>query len=126
MSKKLEKIRKICMECGGEGKISRCCQAEAWQGKCGNCGRFCKTDYCPYCDGVGYLDYRVGDNIQVFICVWSPEELKDQLYHPKVLGDTKTYEGKIVEFEDEFSAWVKIKYHRGGLIKTGIDELEVI
>lgn len=89
-SKTGEYLQMVCMECGGEGEISMCCQDSIYQGRCACCGRYSKTDVCCNCNGYGVLEYRVGDEVEVFVCVWSPEYLKDLLYVPKKVGDRKS------------------------------------
>ena len=107
MSKKLEKIRNFCAECDGEGEVSVCCQAGVHEGRC-ECGKFCKSDYCCYCEGNGYTEYSLGDEVDIFVCVWSEEYLQKQLYVPKEVGDTKTFTGDIVEIVDKWNVVVKI------------------
>lgn len=120
MSEKLEKIRDFCCECGGEGKTSHCCQDELDDDRCTNCGRYCKKDVCGYCEGRGYTEYHVGDEVEVFVCVYSDDYLKDQLYKPKAVGDTKTFQGKILGFEDRWNALVKIGRKK---VRVKIDDL---
>ena len=110
---KLEILRHMCHECSGDGEVSHCCQAEVMnvngKNRCYACTRFCKVEYCHNCNASGWLEYRVGDEVSVFVCMFSRRELQDQLYHPKVRGDTKTYYGKNVELVDDEHVMVKIK-----------------
>jgi len=128
-TKKLEKIRNLCHECSGEGEVSQCCQAEVMvvngRKRCYACTRFCKSDYCGNCNAEGWLEYKVGDEVLVFVCMFSRRELQDQLYHSKNKGDTKTFEGKIVEIVSDDEVMVKIKYRKSGLVKINVDDLEV-
>lgn len=103
--KKIEIIRKDCSECYGEGFISQCCQSTVFDNRCENCNRFCKKDFC--CEG--YEDFKVGDEVFIFVCVYSPGYLRDLCKSIKKHGDTKTLEGKIVKLVDSDTAEVKIK-----------------
>ena len=40
--------------------------------------------------------------------MWSEEYLKDQLYRPKEVGDTKDFTGKLIEIIDDWNTIVKI------------------
>jgi len=112
VTQKLEKIRDFCNECDGEGEVSECCQGGCDEHRCSECGRFCRTDVCHNCEGQGCTEYCLGDEVEVFVCVWSEEYLKDQLYRPKAVGDTKTYEGKLVEIVDNWNVRVRIPKKR--------------
>jgi hypothetical protein len=65
------------------------------------------------CQGRGYVEYGVGDEVLIFVCIYSDESLKTQLYCPKRLGDTKTFEAVITDIIDDFNIEVRIKYKRG-------------
>jgi len=108
MSEIIKQVRDYCEECQGEGHISECCSAEVDNGRCISCGRFCSKDVCHNCEGAGYLEYKVGDEVDIFVCVWSEDYLKNQLYKPKELGDTKDFTGKIIEFPDRWNVVVKV------------------
>ena len=125
MSEKLEKIRDFCEHCYGSGDVSACCNAEVDDGRCQACGRFCKIDVCHNCDGRGYNEYHVGDEVEVFVCVWTDEYLKDLLYHPKKVGDTRTYRGKIVEFIDKWNVRVRVPKKRK-VIEVKLEDIETI
>jgi len=118
----VDKITKHCDECQGEGYVSACCSMEVDGKKCLGCGKFCKKEVCHYCGGQGYFEYKAGDEIEVFICIYSPEYLKDALYKPKKLGDTKTFNGKIIALTDNWTAVVKIKRKKEEF-KIKIDDL---
>lgn len=122
MGKKLEKIREICRECGGEGKLSSCCQAESYDGRCGICGRFCKIEICHDCYGEGFNTYKLGDEVEIFVCIWSEEYLKDQLYRPKKLGDSKNFDGKLIEILDNWNVIVKVGRKK---IKVKIEDISI-
>ena len=121
MTQKLEKIRSYCIECGGEGEVSNCCKAQVDNKRCVDCGRFCRIDVCYNCEGYGYQEFCVGDEVDVFVCVWSEEYLKEALYKPKKVGDTKTFTGEIVEIVDNWNTFVKIDKKK---IKVKIEDLE--
>jgi hypothetical protein len=111
------------LECNGEGRISACCGEYVDGNKCAVCGRFCKTDVCCDCEGVGYLRFAKDDEILVFVCTYSPEYLKALLYEPKKQGDTKTYRGVITKiFPDDNRAEVKLRGKKEKLL-IDIDEL---
>jgi len=116
-------IEKWCLECNGEGEISACCQDYVDNGRCAVCGRFCKTDTCCECEGQGYLRFGVGDEIEVFVCVYSPAYLKELLYSPKELGDAKTYRGTITKLVDEHHVEVKLR-GKAKPVKIHIEELQ--
>lgn len=120
--KKMKTVTRCCDECCGTGDISWCCGAGVDAGRCEVCGRFCKARPCDNCWGAGYLKYDVGDDVEVFVCCWSPEYLKDLLYRPKKLGDTKTYSGKITDIIDEFKFEVHIDQKRKKYV-IGVEEL---
>jgi hypothetical protein len=117
-------IEKWCLECNGEGRISACCgEYVSPDNRCGICGRFCKTDWCCECNGEGYRRYARDDEIEVFVCIWSPDYLKDLLYKPKKQGDTKTYRGVITKiFPDDNRAEVRLRGKKEKMI-IDIDEL---
>jgi hypothetical protein len=122
-SKSGDYIEKMCLECCGEGEMSACCQDYVNNGRCAACGRFCKTDYCCECQGEGRLRFCKGDEVEVFVCVWSPEYLKELLYMPKKVGDTKTYRGEITKIIDDWNAEVKLRGKRDR-VKIHIEELQ--
>ena len=78
----------------------------------------------------GLLDHRSdktlaspwNDEVDVFVCVWSPEYLKEMLYMSKKVGDTKNYTGKITEIIDEFNVEVRIDQKRKKF-KIGLEEI---
>ena len=109
MGEKITEVRDFCDKCDGEGNVSECCGAYTNEHRCASCGRFCSVDSCHNCNGEGHIDYHIGDEVEVFLCVWSEDYLQDQLYKPKDYGDSKTFIGKIVEFVDKWSAVVLIK-----------------
>lgn len=50
----------VCLECWGDGYLSRCCNdhlVETQNGKykCSCCGQFCKLIECHDCEGSGYV-----------------------------------------------------------------------
>jgi hypothetical protein len=118
-------IEKWCLECNGEGMISRCCGDYVDGNKCACCGRFCKADVCCDCEGAGYLRFAKDDEVEVFVCVYSPEYLKELLYRPKKYGDAKTYRGVITKiFPDDNRAEIKLQGKRNKVV-VDIDELSV-
>ena len=123
MPEPLKTVREYCMECNGTGDLSSCCNAEVDAGRCMQCGKFCKTNCCYDCNGEGYNEYSVGDEVEIFICIWSDEYLRNQVaFKPKHVGDVKTYKGKIIEFKDRWNAVVKIW---GREITVKIDDLDM-
>jgi len=116
-------IEKWCLECNGEAMVSRCCGDYVDGNKCACCGRFCKADVCCECEGQGYLRFAAGDEIDIFVCVYSPEYLKDLLYKPKKYGDSKIYRGEITKIVDEWHVEVKLQ-GKAKPIKINIEELE--
>lgn len=119
----VKKMRVWCDECYSEGELSDCCDAGAGDGRCELCGRFCSTHPCHNCEGSGYLEYRVGDEVLIFVCVWSPEHVQ-KLYNPKKVGDTKNFEGKIVDILDDQQIAVRVKYRKQPMIFNP-EDLEV-
>jgi len=116
-------IEKWCLECNGEGELSQCCGDYVDNGKCCICGRFCKTYVCCDCEGSGYLRFSKDDEVEVFVCIYSPDYLKELLYVPKKLGDSKTYRGVITKiFPDDNRAEVKLEGKRNKVV-VHIDEL---
>ena len=122
MTKKLEIIRKFCTECNGDGKTSYCCNAHCDNHRCSACGKYCKKCQCGDCDGNGYIEYKVGDDVKIFVCMWSTEYLRNNLFQPKILGDTKTFQAKIIAIIDEFHVMVNIKDHRINELDVDIEE----
>lgn len=108
MTKKLEVIRDYCCECGGEGEVSHCCQAEVDDHRCLSCGRYCKKEVCYSCEGYGHTEYRLGDEVDIFVCVWSEDYLKKQFYGWKDDMSSKTHTGDIVEIVDNWNLIVKV------------------
>jgi len=108
MSNKIVEVKIFCDECGGEGEVSSCCNTEFDEHRCGGCGRFCGVDTCHNCEGAGYNEYHVGDEVDVFVCIWSEEYLQNQLYKPKYAGDSKEFTGKIIEFVDKWNTVLRI------------------
>ena len=108
MTQKLEIIRDFCDQCGGSGDVSSCCSAEFDDGRCSECGRFCIAEHCHNCEGQGFTEYSLGDEVDIFVCVWSEDYLKEQLYVPKEVGDTKDFSGVIVELVDNWNVIVKV------------------
>lgn len=123
MGTKLKTIREYCNDCNGEGMVSSCCHAEHFANRCGECGKFCRSEPCHECHGQGYEEYSIGDEVVIFLCVYSEKYLLEQFnYKPKKLGDNKTFEGEIVEFIDKFNANVKINKK---IYNVKIQDLEV-
>lgn len=120
--KEIKRLTRCCDECCGTGDVSCCCGSGVDVGRCEVCGRFCKARPCDNCGGAGYLEYRVGDDVEVFVCCWSPEYLKEMLYKPKKLGDTKTYSGKITDIIDEFKLEVRV-YQKRKKYVIGVEEI---
>ncbi len=118
---KLTQISKTCHQCEGAGYISSCCDApiNEHENRCEYCGKFCKKNYC--CEG--YETFKVGDEVDIFVCIYSPEYIKNYFYKPKKQGDNKTYQGIILEIIDESNVIVKVKYSRKEPIKINIEEI---
>lgn len=118
---KLTQISKPCNQCDGAGYVSNCCQApmDERENRCEYCGKFCIKVYC--CEG--YEVFKVGDEVDIFVCVYSPKYIKEYFHKPKKLGDSKTYTGTILEIVDEFHVIVKVKYSRKQPIKINIEEI---
>ena len=108
MSEKIIKVRDFCDHCDGEGNVSECCEGYIDEHRCGSCGRFCSVNLCHNCNGEGHTDYHIGDEVDVFVCVWSEDYLQDQLHKTKDPDDSKTFTGKIIEFVDKWNAVVLI------------------
>jgi hypothetical protein len=114
-----------CNECYGEGSFSSCCCEYIDNGKCLLCGKFCKRDVCSKCEGYGKIEYNIGDDVEIFVCAYSSEYLKENLYQSKGYNDFKTFKGKIIKIIDSFHLLVKIKYYKKEL-KINIEDLEKI
>ena len=108
MSDKITRIRDYCDECGGEGDVSGCCSAEVDENRCVSCGRFCQSEPCHNCEGMGHVEFNVGDEVDIFVCGWSEMYLREQLHEPKDIEDTKTFTGKILEFPSRWDSIVKV------------------
>lgn len=127
MEKVINKIHKICDECDGEGVTSCCCDMAAYKKNntyvCSYCNKFCKVHYC--CEGD--VEFKVGTKVRIYVCTYTPEYLKDLLYKPKKLEDSKHFYGEIVELCDDYNALVKIKYRRDKTpIKFDIQHISLI
>ena len=117
-------LKRWCEHCYGED-LSECCDAEVDGNRCLVCGKFCTSRPCHECEGRGYMEYRVGNEVLIFVCIYSGNAVKE-LYDPKKLGDTKTFEAVITDIIDDFNIEVRIKYKRGK--KTYVlspDDLEI-
>lgn len=109
MTEKLEKIRNYCNDCDGEGDVSECCNGYVDDKRCLSCGRFCKIEVCHNCEGYGYQEFSLDDEVDVFVCAWSEEYLIDALFKPKGRDmESKTFTGVILELPDIWHAIVKI------------------
>jgi len=104
-------------------QISSCCDApmSEHEHRCEYCGKFCVKNFC--CEG--YDIFKVGDEVDIFVCVYSPKYIKEYFYKPKKHGDNKTYTGTILEIIDEFHVIIKVKFSRKEPIKINIDELSI-
>ena len=110
MEKKLDKVGIICDVCGGEGYISKCCGGYVdTYNRCSECNKFCKKECCYDCGGEGETIYKIGDDVDIFICIYSNVYLKALLsYQPLKRGESKTFHGTIKEFVDRYKAVVEI------------------
>lgn len=112
-----------CDECYGEGSLSSCCAGGVHDGKCDICGKFCKKEMCFQCEGRGLIEYNINDDVEIFVCAFSSESLKDQInYYPKNIDQIKTFKGKIIEIINNKKIKVYIKYYKKEII---IDPNEV-
>jgi hypothetical protein len=120
----LTQISKPCNECGGAGFLSSCCNAPIYErvNRCMYCGKFCSKNFC--CEG--YEIFKVGDDVHIFVCVYSPEYIKQYFHKPKKLGDCKSFTGKILKIIDDFNVLVKVKYSRKEPIKINVGEISEI
>jgi len=116
----MDKIKKICNNCGGYGTVSNCCEGVVHNNKC-ECGKFCKEIYC--CEGYSY--FEIGTKVEIFVCTYSSEYLKKILYNPKKHEDYKTFFGEVEEIINQRKLKVKIKYKKDP-IEINIDDLEVL
>ncbi|MFW6242816.1 MAG: hypothetical protein ACOC2W_01520, partial [bacterium] len=57
-------LTRPCDQCMGEGDVSSCCEEYIDNNRCSICGKFCKKSVCVYCDGIGYLEYNINDNVE--------------------------------------------------------------
>lgn len=119
----LTQISKPCNQCDGAGFLSSCCDApiDDRDNRCEYCGKFCRKNFC--CEG--YDIFKVGDEVEIFVCIYSPEHIKEYFYKPKKLGDNKSYRGEILEIIDDFNVLVKVRYSRKEPIKLSIEEISV-
>jgi len=104
----IKKVRQYCEDCYGVGEVSSCCNSDCENGRCLLCGRYCKEVPCDNCWGQGYIDYEVGDEVEIFVCAYSDEYLWNSLHKPKHIEDSKTFTGKIKSFIDDKNAVVRI------------------
>ena len=58
--------------------------------------------------GQGFSEDCLGDEVDIFVCVWSEDYLKEHLYVPKEVGDTKDFSGVLVEIVDNWNVVVKV------------------
>lgn len=114
-----KKITVECHDCCGTGCVSSCCGAPM-DGKRCECGKFAKAQYC--CEGV--YEFVEGSDVEVCVCAYSPQYLKDALYNAKKQGDLKTFYGKIVEILPGDKALIKFKYKKE-LIEVNADDFEL-
>lgn len=115
-----------CDECYGSGEYSSCCQEGVENHKCITCGKFCNGEICGKCEGRGSIEYRINDDVEVFICKFSSKCLKEQLnYYPNKKGQFKTFKGKIIDILDYTKLKIYIKYYKKEII-IHPDEVELI
>lgn len=120
----MKKLIKHCEECFGEGEISSCCGDFIEDRNCLGCGKFASCEVCGMCSGWGKIEFEVGTEVSIFVCVVSPQYLKDLLYNSKKLGNFKTYYGVVKEIIDDITVKVKVEGKRN-LIEIKIEDLEV-
>lgn len=124
--KDMKSTEHYCDDCGGSGDISSCCDAELDGNRCMSCNRFCSIDVCLACQGAGSLTYSVGDNVDIFVCAYSSDKLKKQLYNAKKVGDSKTFSGKITKILDKgWSLKVKVK-RKPKEVKVELSDVELV
>lgn len=106
---KLKRVTEFCLECNGNGYNSECCfEYLDHNNKCCSCGKFSQKAYCGHCHGEGQLIYEIGSDITIFVSIYSEKYLK-RLYKAKEMRDVRTFKGKIDEFIDQYTAWVRIE-----------------
>lgn len=120
----LDVLTQYCSECMGSGEVSSCCGSDVEGNRCTLCNKFCRVEVCMDCNGQGFNEYRINDEVEIFVCVWSPEYLRKSLYDTNEIGDTKTFRGKIIKIIDDFTVEVKVKWN--GIHKIKIDDITTI
>ena len=111
----------ICEECGGEGRISSCCNNYVDGNKCAECGKFCRTEICIDCHGEGDITYHVDDDVEIFVGNFSSTHIKENLFWPKNYDDFKIFRGKITRIINDSTVEVKIK--RKGIYDIDIHDI---
>jgi len=104
----------------GDGQISECCHDVTDGNRCSLCGKFCHIEVCMDCNGQGFTDFHIGDEVEIFVCVWSPQYLIENLYKVKNCDDSKFFRGKITKLIDDRTVEVKVNRK---LLNIGIDEI---
>lgn len=111
-----------CHVCDGTGILSDCCMDEVFEGRCEVCGKSCTSHPCDTCFGEGIIEYHVGDVVDIFVTIYSEEYVKEQLYNPKDVNDTKTFQGKIIKFENHNDCIVEINNKN---VKLKIEDISI-
>lgn len=128
----MNEVTLVCEDCYGDGELSSCCMEGMEDNRCMACGKFTKSDICGRCNGTGHIKYSIGDQVSIFVCVWSPYILQEKLYRPPIMMTvkgaeitSKTFYGRIEDIVDERHALVKIKYTQQ-LVTLPLEEMELI
>ncbi len=122
-----KQLTKYCDECYGTGTTSTCCgdPIDGPGDNCGSCGKFAAGDVCGYCEGYGQLVFEVGQEIDIFVCTYSPKYLKELLFQTDEHGKFKDFTGIIRELhEEDSSATIKVEGKRNK-VRVSIEELKL-
>jgi hypothetical protein len=121
-SSALSVVYKTCGECYGQvDGFSKCCDAEAINGRCTYCNKFCKTYPCTECEGFSPFEIRIGDEVEIYVYKNSPTYLKEQFKGGR-FQKGKFYRGKVKNIINKETIEVKLSSR---LVNVKIDDVDV-
>lgn len=116
-----DKVYKHCEECYDENFFSKCCYDEVYNGKCANCGKFCKLVSCNECGGFSPISLTIGDEVEIFMYNNSKQYLLSQFGNRK-FKKSKFYRGKIKKILSKNKVLVKLSNRE---VEIYLDDLDV-
>jgi len=97
-------ITRVCDNCSGGGETSRCCDAEIENNKCLSCNKFAASVVCMDCNGSGYYEWFVGQQVKVYVGPFTGPPLK-QFFRKKSLW----LPGKIISTYGKSKVKIKLR-----------------